>query len=124
MAGGGNRVATIKEKYDGFAAACKTAGRSVKQFDVCKMTFMAVAPNAAGVNAMIDELATTNNLTPDALTSRVLVATPDGIIAHLRALTEIGVNHHIFNVAPSQQWPDYWDSIDLLAREVVPKVRA
>jgi hypothetical protein len=41
----------------------------------------------------------------------------------VRALTEIGVNHHVFNVAESAQWPDYWEALELLGREVVPRVR-
>jgi alkanesulfonate monooxygenase SsuD/methylene tetrahydromethanopterin reductase-like flavin-dependent oxidoreductase (luciferase family) len=123
MAGGGTDPATIKVKYDGFAAACQAAGRSVKDFDVCKMTFMAVAQDAPGVRAMIDELATRSRVTPEALTARMIVDTPDGIAAHLNATTAIGVNHHILAVSPSQQWPNYWDSVEFLSREVVPRVR-
>ena len=124
MAGGGTDPAAIKEKYAGFATACRAAGRNVKDMDVCKMTFMAVALDAAGVKTMVDELAVKSNVTPEALTTRTLVATPDGIAAHLRALTDIGVNHHIFSVSPSDQWPNYFDSIELLAKEVIPRVRA
>ena len=124
MAGGGTDPAAINEKYAGFATACRAAGRNVKDMDVCKMTFMAVAPDAAGVKTMVEELAVKSNVTPEALTTRTLVATPDGIAAHLRALTDIGVNHHIFSVSPSDQWPNYFDSIELLAKEVIPRVRA
>jgi alkanesulfonate monooxygenase SsuD/methylene tetrahydromethanopterin reductase-like flavin-dependent oxidoreductase (luciferase family) len=124
MAGGGTLPAVIKEKYDSFAAACRTAGRNVKDFDIGKMTFMAVAPDAAGVKTMREELAAKSNVTPEALAARLVVATPDGIVAHLRALTDIGVNHHIFNVSESEQWPNYRDALELLAREVVPRVRA
>ncbi|MGI9145192.1 MAG: LLM class flavin-dependent oxidoreductase [Chloroflexota bacterium] len=123
MAGGGMDPAVIQQKYDGFAAACRAAQRNVKDLDVCKMTFMAVAPDAASVKTMVDELATKSNLTPEALAARMIVATPDGIASHLRDLTAIGVNHHIFSVSPSDQWPNYWDSVELLAREVVPRVR-
>jgi alkanesulfonate monooxygenase SsuD/methylene tetrahydromethanopterin reductase-like flavin-dependent oxidoreductase (luciferase family) len=123
IAGGGTDPGAIKRKYDGFSAACRAAGRSVKDFDVCKMTFMAVAPDAPGVQAMVEELATKNKVTPEALAARMVVATPDGIAAHLRALIEVGVNHHIFAVSQSEQWPNYWDSIELLSREVVPHLR-
>ena len=34
------------------------------------------------------------------------------------------MTHHIFSVAESEQWPNYWDSVELLAREVIPAVRA
>ena len=124
MAGGGTEPATIKEKYDGYAAACQAAGRNVKEFDVCKMTFMAVATDSAKARAMTDELATKNNLTPEALAARIIVATPDEHAARLRALTEIGVNHHMFSVAESEQWPNYWDAIELVTREIIPRVRA
>lgn len=123
MAGGGTTSATVGEKYDAFAAACRTAGRDIKDFDVCKMTFMAVAPDAASARAMRDELATESNTTPELLARRMIVDTPDGIAAWLRTLTEIGVNHHILAIAESAQWPTYWDAVELSAREIVPRVR-
>ncbi len=124
MAGGGTDPAAIKAKYDGFAAACRAAGRNVTDFDVCKMTFVGVAADAAGATAMADELATKSNQTPAALAARTVVATPDGIAATLQSLTDLGVNHHIFSVAESEQWPNYWEAVELLAREVIPRVRA
>ena len=124
MAGGGADLAAIRGKYDGFAAACSAAGRRVKDFDVCKMTFMGIAPDEAGARAMADELATKSNVTPEALAARTVVATPDGIAAALRGLTDIGVNHHVFAVAESEQWPNYRDAVELAAREVIPRVRA
>ena len=92
-------------------------------FDVCKMTFMAVAPDSAAARRMLDELATRSTISPEALAARTVVGTPDVIIEHLRAPTEIGVNHHVFNVAESAQWPKYWEALELLSREVVPRVR-
>jgi alkanesulfonate monooxygenase SsuD/methylene tetrahydromethanopterin reductase-like flavin-dependent oxidoreductase (luciferase family) len=124
MAGGGTDPAAIKAKYDQFAAACRAAGRTVNDFDVCKMTFMAVAADAAGARAMADELATKGKVTPEALAARTVVGTPDAIAAHLRTLTTIGVNHHICSVAESEQWPDYWEAVELVSREVIPRVRA
>jgi alkanesulfonate monooxygenase SsuD/methylene tetrahydromethanopterin reductase-like flavin-dependent oxidoreductase (luciferase family) len=115
--------ATIKQKYDDFVRACLAAGRDVRQFEVCKMTFMAIAPDAAAAGHMREELAARSNVTPEALAARTLVATPDVIAARLRELTEIGVNHHILNVAESEQWPRYTDALELAAREVVARVR-
>ncbi len=123
MAGGGLEPATIKQKYDAFVRACQAAGRDIRQFEVCKMTFMAIAPDTAAARRMSEELAARSNVTPDALASRTLVATPDVIAARLRDLTEIGVTHHILNVADSEQWPRYTDALELAAREVVPAVR-
>jgi alkanesulfonate monooxygenase SsuD/methylene tetrahydromethanopterin reductase-like flavin-dependent oxidoreductase (luciferase family) len=73
---------------------------------------------------MRDELATRYNTTPAALTERTVVATPDEIADRLRTLTEIGINHHIFWLPKSEQWPNYLYAVELLAREVVPRVRA
>lgn len=124
MAGGGANPGTIREKYGGFAAACRAVGRDITDFDVCKMSFVGVAPDGAGTKAMLDELATRRNTTPASLTERMMVGTPDHIADRLCTLTDIGINHHIFAVAESEQWPNYWDAVELLAREVVPRVRA
>jgi alkanesulfonate monooxygenase SsuD/methylene tetrahydromethanopterin reductase-like flavin-dependent oxidoreductase (luciferase family) len=124
MAGGGANPDTIREKYNDFAATCRTAGRNVKDFDICKMTFLGIAADAAGARAMVDELVTRDNTTPEALSARMVVGTPDEIADRVGALIDIGINHHIFRVAPSKQWPNYWDSVELLAREVIPRVRA
>jgi alkanesulfonate monooxygenase SsuD/methylene tetrahydromethanopterin reductase-like flavin-dependent oxidoreductase (luciferase family) len=124
MAGGGVTREGLQEKYDGFAAACKAAGKNVKDFDVCKMTFMAVATDETNAARMTDELATKGNITPEVLATRMVVGTPATITKQLRMLSEIGVTHHIFSVAESDQWPNYWDSIELLTKEVIPAVRA
>jgi alkanesulfonate monooxygenase SsuD/methylene tetrahydromethanopterin reductase-like flavin-dependent oxidoreductase (luciferase family) len=124
MAGGGTDPAAIKEKYEGFATACRAAGRDPKEFDICKMTFVAIAPDAASAKRMVEEQATRSNLTPQELAARQIVGTPDEVVAWLRTLTEIGVNHHIFSVSESEQWPNYWDAAELLTREVIPRVRA
>lgn len=124
MAGGGTDMAMITTKYDQFATACQTAGRRARDFDVCKLTFTAIAADAAGARKMADELATKGNVTPEALAARTVVGTPDTVAGHLRDLTALGVNHHIFLVSESEQWPNYRDAIELIAREVIPRVRA
>jgi alkanesulfonate monooxygenase SsuD/methylene tetrahydromethanopterin reductase-like flavin-dependent oxidoreductase (luciferase family) len=123
MAGGGLTPATVKDKYAGFAAACAAAGRSVRDFDICKMTFMAIAPDATSVKPMLEDLATQASVRPDELATRTLVGTPDQIAAWLRTLTDLGVNHHICQLAETDQGPPYLDGLELLAREVVPRVR-
>jgi alkanesulfonate monooxygenase SsuD/methylene tetrahydromethanopterin reductase-like flavin-dependent oxidoreductase (luciferase family) len=87
------------------------------------MTFMAVAPDGPSVDRMVDELATRGKVTPDALTRRTLVATPDGIAEFLRGLVDLGINQQILAVQPSEQWPSYLDAVELLTREVIPRVR-
>lgn len=123
MAGGGTDRGAIQQRFSAFAAACSAAGRSVEQFDVCKMTFMAVAPDAASASRMVEELASKGNISVDALRARMIVGTPDEIASWLRALTDIGVHHHILNVAESDTWPDYWGQIAFVMREVIPRVK-
>jgi alkanesulfonate monooxygenase SsuD/methylene tetrahydromethanopterin reductase-like flavin-dependent oxidoreductase (luciferase family) len=124
MAGGGTDPAVIQAKYDGFAAACRVAGRMAADFDVCKMTFTGIAVDEPSAVRLADELATASNLTPAALASRMVVGTPDTIAAHLRLLTSIGITHHIFSVAESSQWSNYWDAVEFVSREVIPRARA
>jgi alkanesulfonate monooxygenase SsuD/methylene tetrahydromethanopterin reductase-like flavin-dependent oxidoreductase (luciferase family) len=123
LAGGGADPLLIKQRYDAFSVACSAAGRSVTDFDICKMTFMAIAPDSAAAERMVDELATRSNISADVLAARTVVGTPDVIVEQVAALTHIGVNHHVFNVAESTEWPDYWGAVELLSREVVPRVR-
>jgi alkanesulfonate monooxygenase SsuD/methylene tetrahydromethanopterin reductase-like flavin-dependent oxidoreductase (luciferase family) len=123
MAGGGLQASLVQERYAAFAAACRASGRAIADFDVCKMTFMAIAPDAASARRMADELATKAHTTPDVLRTRTLVGTPDEIAAWLRTLTNIGITHHICQISESEQWPDYQDALALFAREVMPRVR-
>ena len=46
------------------------------------------------------------------------------IAAWLTTLTEVGVTHHVRQVADSEQWPNYTDALELVAREVIPRVRS
>ena len=41
----------------------------------------------------------------------------------LRGFAEVGVNHFMCSVSQSVQWPNYFEAIELLAREVAPRVR-
>jgi hypothetical protein len=73
---------------------------------------------------MREELAVKSNISPEALASRMVVDTPDGLAERLRTLTSIGVTHHIFSISESDEWPNYWDAVELVAKEVVPRIKA
>jgi alkanesulfonate monooxygenase SsuD/methylene tetrahydromethanopterin reductase-like flavin-dependent oxidoreductase (luciferase family) len=73
---------------------------------------------------MLEELAAQSKTTPEAISARMLVGTPDQVAARLRGYVEVGVNHFMCAVSPSAQWPNYFDAIELLAREVSPRLRA
>ena len=60
------------------------------------------------------------HFSPDGLA----IETPDGLAKRLRELTDIGVNHHIFSISESDEWPNYWDAVELVVKEVLPRVRA
>lgn len=124
MAGGGTDPVMIKEKIEAFGAACRTAGRNVKDFDICKMSFVGVAADTAGAQAMTEELRSKAKATPEAFAARMLIGTPDVLAARLREYTNLGVTHHIFSVAESEQWPNYFDALELVSREILPRVRA
>jgi len=119
-----NADATQCGQYDGFAAACRAVGRDIKDFDVCKMSYLGVAPDAAGARVMLDELATRYNTTPATLTEQMVVATPDEIAERLRTLTENRDQSPHFLAAEIAALANYLDALELLARELVPRVRA
>jgi alkanesulfonate monooxygenase SsuD/methylene tetrahydromethanopterin reductase-like flavin-dependent oxidoreductase (luciferase family) len=123
IAGGGTDLAANQRLYDAFSAACVARGRDPKSFQVGKMSFIGVSTSAAAARTMLDELASRSKTDPEVYLTRNLVGTPDQIADKLRAYTAIGVTHHIFNIATSEQWPNYWDAAELLAREVIPRVR-
>jgi alkanesulfonate monooxygenase SsuD/methylene tetrahydromethanopterin reductase-like flavin-dependent oxidoreductase (luciferase family) len=123
MAGGGTQAETVRAKSEEFSAACGQVGRDASEFDVAKLVFLGLAADAAGASAMLAELAATSNTTPDAIAARMVVGTPDLVAARLRGFAEVGVNHLMCSVSPSKQWPNYFDSIELFAREVLPRLR-
>jgi alkanesulfonate monooxygenase SsuD/methylene tetrahydromethanopterin reductase-like flavin-dependent oxidoreductase (luciferase family) len=120
---GGRDAQMIGQKRVEFAAACQAVGRDVNDFDVCKLSFLAVAADEASARRILDELAAKNNQSPEAVAARLTVGTPDTIAAHLKSLTDAGVNHHMLSVAQSDEWPNYLDAIELVYAEVLPRAR-
>jgi hypothetical protein len=70
---------------------------------------------------MLDELATTYDTTPAALTERMVVATRL-LTDHIPSPRSGTIT--IFWLPKSEQWPNYLDAVELPAREVIPSVRA
>ena len=115
---GGRDASSIKEKSSEFARACRDAGRDVDDFDICKLSFVAIAQDSPAAKRMLQELAANSNLTPEQLAGRTLVGTPDSIAAQLRMLAELGVNHHMLSIAQSEQWPNYREALAFFRAEV------
>jgi alkanesulfonate monooxygenase SsuD/methylene tetrahydromethanopterin reductase-like flavin-dependent oxidoreductase (luciferase family) len=123
MAGGGTQVESVRAKYEEFAAACRKGGRDVSEFDVSKLVFIGLAADAAGVTAMVDEIATQSNATPEAVAARMVIGTPDQVAERLRGFAVVGVNHFMCSISESEQWPNYLDALELMAREVCARLR-
>ncbi|MDP8923121.1 MAG: LLM class flavin-dependent oxidoreductase [Chloroflexota bacterium] len=122
--GAGGDPAVFKAKYDGLAQACRVAGRDVKDMDVCLLTFLAPEPDAATARRTLEGLAAHTNSTPEEVQKRTAVGTPDEIAARLRPFAELGVNHFICAVSLPPDPERYWERVELLAREVFPRVKA
>jgi alkanesulfonate monooxygenase SsuD/methylene tetrahydromethanopterin reductase-like flavin-dependent oxidoreductase (luciferase family) len=88
------RALRVRAEYDQFANACAEAGCDPGEFDVCKLSFVAIAENARSAERMLHELAKNANLSADEIARRTLVGTPEIITDYLRSITDIGVNHH------------------------------
>jgi alkanesulfonate monooxygenase SsuD/methylene tetrahydromethanopterin reductase-like flavin-dependent oxidoreductase (luciferase family) len=118
----GQDPAAVKQKFDQFAAACAAAGRDLNEFEVCKLSFIAIAENERNAQRMLGELAQKANVAPEDFARRTLVGTPERVADYLRSITAIGVNHHMLAVAQSEQWSNYPDAFALVQAEVVPRL--
>jgi alkanesulfonate monooxygenase SsuD/methylene tetrahydromethanopterin reductase-like flavin-dependent oxidoreductase (luciferase family) len=114
----------VRQKIDQFASACRDAGRDIADFEICKLSFLGIAEDAARANQMLKELAAKNNLAPDDFARRTLVGTPEIIADYLARLTHLGINHHMLAIAQSEQWPNYTDAFALMRAEVTPRVES
>ena len=116
--------AIFKAKYDGLARACRAVGKDVKELDVCLLVFLAPEPDSATAHRTLEGLAAHTGLTPDEVQARTAVGTPDEIAARLRPFAERGVTHFICATSLAPDPERYLERVELLAREVFPRVRA
>lgn len=123
-AGVGWDTAAFKAKHDGLARACQAAGQDVADLDVSVMSFVAVVPDAAAARETAEALAAENRTTPEGLARRIVVGTPDQIADAMRPFAELGVNHFICAVSQTPEPERYWERVELLTREVFPRLRA
>ena len=116
--------AIFQAKYDGLAQACRAVGRDVKELDVCLLVFLAPEPDAPAAGRTLEGLAEYTGLTPEEVQTRTTVGTPDQIAARLRQFADLGVNHFICATSLAPDPERYLERVELLAREVFPRVRA
>lgn len=122
--GAGWDPAALRAKYDALARACRQIDRDVRDLEVSHMAYVGVAADAAEARATAEALAAENLSTPELVTLRTYVGTPDQIAARMRALTEAGVRHFVCIVSQVYRPDRFMDHVELLAREVFPRVRA
>jgi alkanesulfonate monooxygenase SsuD/methylene tetrahydromethanopterin reductase-like flavin-dependent oxidoreductase (luciferase family) len=117
-------TAAFSEKIAQLSAACKAEGRDIKDIEISHLSFLNVFPDSASANRGAEAMAEQSKTTPELLRKRTLVGTPDEVAAGMRKLVDLGVSHFMCGVGQVPDTDKYWDRVELLAREVLPKVRA
>ncbi|MFN8526839.1 MAG: LLM class flavin-dependent oxidoreductase [Chloroflexota bacterium] len=115
--------AAFSEKLGLLRSACAAVGRDASEIEVSHLSFMGVAADAAEAREITDYLAAQAKTTPEALLKRTLVGTPDQIATAMRGHAALGVTHFICAISGTPNPDRYMDRVELLAREVLPKVR-
>jgi alkanesulfonate monooxygenase SsuD/methylene tetrahydromethanopterin reductase-like flavin-dependent oxidoreductase (luciferase family) len=113
----------FRAKQGALAAACRAIGRDVGELEVSHMAFIALAPDAAAARETLDALRAEGRTTPDEIRRRVAVGTPDQVAAAMRQFAELGVNHFVCSLSKTPRPERYWERVELLAKEVLPRVR-
>ena len=101
----------------------EAVGRDPAELDVSHMAFMALAADAAAARETLEALADEAGSTPEVIRRRVAVGTPDQVAAAMRAFVELGVNHFVCSLSRTPHPERFWERVELLASEVVPRVR-
>lgn len=114
--------AAFRAQYDKLKQACQAIGRDVGELEVSAMAYLAVATDAAEVRATDAALAAQD--LPENVIRRTLVGTPDQIADRLRLLVQEGVQHFVCIVSQVYRPETFRERVEILAREVFPRVRA
>ncbi len=113
------RAADVRRKFDALARHCAELGRPENEILRTHMTlYLMLAPTeaeAAAKLARLDPERSTHPRTRRAGNQFVLAATPERAISYYRALAAAGVQYFVVQLDASDR-----ETIDLLAREVVP----
>ena len=125
VAGGtGFDVEAFKPRYQAMMAALERAGRDRSTLEVSHLSFLGVAADQAEAKETRELMAAERNVDPSVVDRQLGVGTPDQIAAKMRAMVEQGVDHFVCltNLYPHPE--RYWQRVELLAKEVLPRVRA
>ena len=141
IAAGGERMLRLTAKYaDAFNAAggfegkidqlreaCRAVGRDPSEIEITYSATVVVLPDAASVDQAVEVIAAK----PPAVTPEQVrtgggwvVGTPDQVVARLRQAGERGAQHLVLGLGaePFTLWSE--ETLELFAREVLPKLKA
>jgi alkanesulfonate monooxygenase SsuD/methylene tetrahydromethanopterin reductase-like flavin-dependent oxidoreductase (luciferase family) len=124
VAGGtGFDVEAFKARKRAMFEACRKVGRDPSTLGISHLSFLGVAADAAEAREILEATAAELKADPAVVERQRGIGTPDQIAAKMRAMVELGVDHFVCvtNLTPHPE--RYWERIELLAREVLPRVR-
>ncbi|TAK24283.1 MAG: LLM class flavin-dependent oxidoreductase [Chloroflexota bacterium] len=124
LAGAGTDEGGFRAKLEQLHAACRGQGRNPAEIEVTYSATVVVVPDAAQARQAIDVIAAKPpKITPDEVRYRYVVGTPDQVVAGLRRPLEWGARHLVLGLGaePFTLWSE--DSLELFAREVMPRLR-
>ncbi len=125
VAGGpGYDVEAFESRYDAMMAACRRVGRDPATLEVQHLSFLGVAADAAEAREILATIAAEQKADPALIDLRQAIGTPDQIAAKMRAMVERGVQHFVCVTNLNPRPDRYAERVELLAREVLPRVRA
>jgi alkanesulfonate monooxygenase SsuD/methylene tetrahydromethanopterin reductase-like flavin-dependent oxidoreductase (luciferase family) len=107
---------------EGLSAACRSVGRDLAEIEISHQAFVAPVPDAAAADRLTEALADEWRIPPDQVGRRFKVGTPDQVAAAMRQLVDAGVRHFVCVVPVTPSPERYWERVELLAREVAPRL--
>jgi alkanesulfonate monooxygenase SsuD/methylene tetrahydromethanopterin reductase-like flavin-dependent oxidoreductase (luciferase family) len=115
----------FRSRLASFQAACRTAGRDPADVEVTYSANTVVLPDAAATQKTVELLAATPTFrSEDDVRTRLVIGTPDEVVARLETILGWGVDHLICSLGaqPFTLWSD--ETFDLFTHEVLPRLRS
>jgi alkanesulfonate monooxygenase SsuD/methylene tetrahydromethanopterin reductase-like flavin-dependent oxidoreductase (luciferase family) len=114
----------FRSRLSALQAACRAAGRDPAEVEVTYTASSIVLPDAAATRQTVELLAATPTFrSEEDVRTRLVIGTPDEVVARLEGIVGWGVDHLICTLGaqPFTLWSD--EVFDLFAREVLPRLR-
>jgi alkanesulfonate monooxygenase SsuD/methylene tetrahydromethanopterin reductase-like flavin-dependent oxidoreductase (luciferase family) len=113
-------IEEYRRKLDILAAHCRAVGRDPKDIRKSLVIQMAVGRDAAEVETILDRLGRARGVAPEVLRTRAVIGTPEQCVEQLMPYVDAGVGDFIVGARP----PADWTTLELVATEVAPAVKA